>query len=898
MSVDGRTDFSHSTLGGAGSNALRTAELRVFLLRAATHIEQTIFPLLEKMLGELQQKIESSRSNVERQQLSDAFVALHKRKPLVQAQFSKQLREAIERELTPVGSPNKPTIADISVQGLAIVDDEQINEEIEAKRTALKILTHAEWELREATSYINALQGLEEMDQRQNPLRPEIISLVLHRALIGVSEDKSTIRLLENNLGESLSKAMSEGYRRVADDLKRRNVKPLEYAARQSEGTGYISGMDAGPSLSSPLEQTLIGGISQEIQAQTAMSLTQSLEGALSAVFGLAAGSGAAGVALAGSVPRYYGPSSYESADVGMDSQRGPMSRSGPSSGGGVYSRQGPDSIGGWSTSQGMNSRRQATSRLAEMLLDLRGRVWGAPTDVRSVSVRNARGFGDSGFADSTRNARSFASTEPFKPSTFGASTEGAMLNPVRAHLQQLQEATTGPFRMTIEVVALLFDEILSDKKLQPLAARLIARMQLPLLDVALTDPNLFTRPDHPLHALINRLGSAAAAFDIYESGPGQRFYAAALTIVEEILESDFQSLETYRNALDKLNAFLKHEALVDNPFHTDAAHMLASKEIASLMSRHLSKRTEPLVAGLSIPEFLKVFFSRTWVPAQVEAVLRFGEKSPESHRFSRLCSDLVWSIQPKISAEEKRQLVAALPHLMRDINEAFEMLKWPPLEQKEFRARLIEHQARAMKTLPEEEADNLRRIEESRQVINDLKNMSVPTLEELHATAMESASQEEFEYEFTDAEKSLTGYITFDELTLRPQTDVLLFDEVENALANNKTEENPVDKEEGSMNFPTIDAEVAQEQNRSLLPGLAYEVNIHGLKRKLRLAWISDMRSLYLFDDCSDAKRKTTLSARSLAHLWLTKAIDEFESEPLMGRAITAARKHLLAPH
>lgn len=533
------------------------------------------------------------------------------------------------------------------------------------------------------------------------------------------------------------------------------------------------------------------------------------------------------------------------------------------------------------------------------MLLDLRGKVWGAPTDVRSVSVRNARGFGDSGFADSTRSARSFASTEPFKPSSFGPMNEGAMLNPVKANLTQLQDATQEPYRLTIEIVALLFDALLLDKGIQPLVARLIARLQLPMLDVALSDPNLFVRPEHPLHALINRLGNTGAAFDVYESGPGQRFYAAALTIVEEILEGEFQALETYRSALDKLNAFIKNEASADNPFHADAARMLSLKETSLLLEQHLSQQVVPLIQEMPIQPFLKDFFLKTWVRAQVEAVLRYGEKSPESHRYSRMCSDLVWSVQPKQSVEEKRQLVAALPHLMRDVNEAFELLKWPPLAQKEFRARLIELQARAMKShSPSDDtpiSPETLDPDAGRRAIMALKSLAVPSLEELHANALSIGQLDTSQCTFYDLERSVTGYLSGDEVMSSSQIDLPLFDV---SLDKPQVQAEPEPKAQSEEAFPSLDDEIALEKNRSMLTGEAYEIRIAEVWRKMRLAWVTDMRSFYLFEDCAEVKRKCSLSSQTLMQLWSSDGIRLFEKQPLMARCIESTKQELLSRH
>jgi Protein of unknown function (DUF1631) len=889
-------DSEQPKMGAGFSQAesrLHAAELRAFMLRATVQVEQAVFPLLDGLLYDLQTRIERSRSNGERQQLSDAFVALHKRKPTVQAQFSKYLREFVEAEISKDPSSQQSySTAKINYQSLELVDDDLMAEEIEAKKTALKIDTSSEWELREVTALINALQELEELDVERNPLRPDVLSKALYRAMKSSADDSQTRRILVNSMGDALAKAMPGCYQKIAAELKKRNIKPLEYVARTSLGSGSMMGMDAGDQPARPLEQALLNEMTQEAQIHATMTLTESLQSTISTVFGLISQLGVPAQASLNS-GQAIAPGKGSSARVDAFYDSGYNSHAGPRSRGGTPSQQGPDSIRGWYSSQGTPSRRGPHSRLSDLLMDLRGTVWGAPTDVRSVSVRNARGFGDSGFADSVRNARSFASTETHRPSAFGPVSEGAMLNPVKAHLRQLQEATQEPFRMTIEIVAQVFDAILGDKFLQPLAARLIARLQLPLLDVALSDANLFARADHPLHALVNRLGATAIAFDVYESGPGQRFYAAALTVVEGILDSDFKALETYRTALDKLNAFVKHEGQPDNPFHADAAHILAIKEQAWQLEHHLSAQVTPVIEGMPIPTFLRDFFLQTWVRTQVEAVLRYGEKSPESHRFSRMCSDLVWSVIPKVTNEEKRQLVAALPHLMRDVNDAFSMLKWPALAQKDFRSKLIDHQARAMKwgeAAPDSASLPIPALptpESGQAAIAQLKGMTVPTLEEMQASMMGMHELAESRLNFTDVERIVTGFMSDDAVQQAASSDVPLFEQ-----ASSSTGQAPTSPP------PALDQEISLQQSRSMQTGDAYDICIAGVWRKYRLAWVSDLRGIYLFEDCKDVKSKLSLTAHTVMGLWQRDHIRPFEKQALMSRAIEATRLKLLAAH
>jgi hypothetical protein len=787
--------------------------------KAVAQIEGMISPVLDEILTELQTKAEKALTNADRQRYSEAFIQLHRQRPMVIAQFSRSLRELVERDMNEGAvSPAVATIESVAPTKLTLVDDAVISEEIEAKRISQKIESLAEWELRDLDALINSMQGLTEPDAKRNPLRPELVSRSLHRALQDAAQEQSTRNVLAGHLGDALSQAMRYSYGRIADDLKRRNIKPLGYVSRVSEGMGHLGGLDSGPAIA----KAPAASVSEEATAQVAVTLSQ----ALNAVFGVVG------------------------AATSRGAQHGKLAVPPDGELPAIEERMLAPAT--------MSKLRDILEQLNELAADARG---------------DASGFSDSGFSDSARRARSFAVTRPIQRGP-------AVANLVRAHQAELQASTNDEsFQRTIEVVAALFDHILSDASIAPLMARLIGRLQLPMLQVALRDPQLFVSPSHPLHALINRLGQAASAHDEYDAGPGQRMYAACLTIVEQVLEGDHLLMMTYEDALAKLSAFIKQEARTDSPSHADAARVLTLKELRLHLEHHMRKHVDPLVRQMPIEPYLREFLEKVWVAAQVEAVMRYGEKSGESMRFKRLCSDLIWSVQPKATADDRRQLVSALPYLMRDVNEAFALLRWPPMQQKEFRARLLENHAKVMKA--DEPGANAGAASE---LIEQLRNLTVPSIEVAPADDLAPGALAADDIDFTDVEKAQTGIMTEQDLLEAETVDVDIFGDT---LGSDTSElSDNIQKE--------IDTNSSIAMIMGMKPGLAYEIKMAGTWKKLRLSWVSDMQTFYVFVHSGDYKSRISLSGATLMRAWQRGSIRTHEQVALMARAIEATRHEL----
>ena len=155
-------------------------------------------------------------------------------------------------------------------------------------------------------------------------------------------------------------------------------------------------------------------------------------------------------------------------------------------------------------------------------------------------------------------------------------------VNLIRAHREELIQASTGKLdHMVIDVVGSLFDQILSDSRVPPQMAREIARLQLPVLRVALSDATFFSTRRHPVRRFINRIASLANAFDEFDIGPGAKFLTRVRKLVDEIVEGDFDQIELYAAKVAELERFIaeQNEGVVEQ---TGAAVVLDAEGIGA----------------------------------------------------------------------------------------------------------------------------------------------------------------------------------------------------------------------------------------------------------------------------------------------------------------------------
>jgi Protein of unknown function (DUF1631) len=271
-------------------------------------------------------------------------------------------------------------------------------------------------------------------------------------------------------------------------------------------------------------------------------------------------------------------------------------------------------------------------------------------------------------------------------------------VNLIRAHREELVQASSGKLdHMVIDVVGSLFDQILSDTRVPPQMARQIARLQLPVLRVALNDSSFFSSRRHPVRRFVNRIASLACAFDDFDAGPGKQFLARVSSLVQEIVEGDFDQITIYTHKLGALESFIAEQVQGDVQ-ETGAVSTLASKESELRLQQRYMLQLQAALAPIPMPAYLRDFLSQVWSQALVLTSSRDGADSERATRFRRVGRDLVMSVQPKGSPALRKKFLMQLPPLMKDLNEGMRLVGWSEAAQQDFFGQLLPAHAESLK--------------------------------------------------------------------------------------------------------------------------------------------------------------------------------------------------------
>lgn len=225
--------------------------------------------------------------------------------------------------------------------------------------------------------------------------------------------------------------------------------------------------------------------------------------------------------------------------------------------------------------------------------------------------------------------------------------------------------ATPGqPAAVAVDTLALIFSIIFETWDLPDTVKTAIGRLQAPLIKLAFFDASLFSDADHPARRLINDMARAASGLprNLSRAHPVSSRLWQIAGKVKNTLQRDASVLEEPLAEVAALITTRNAGALAEaQPY----VAMLREKE-AREEARQAGARWLAAVEKRAGPEQILAFLRAHWLRVMETDWLEGGEQGDAWREDEATVTDLLASVQPKATPEERTALARAVPGLLR----------------------------------------------------------------------------------------------------------------------------------------------------------------------------------------------------------------------------------------
>ncbi|WP_332777177.1 DUF1631 family protein [Polaromonas sp.] len=234
------------------------------------------------------------------------------------------------------------------------------------------------------------------------------------------------------------------------------------------------------------------------------------------------------------------------------------------------------------------------------------------------------------------------------------------------------QAASTSSEKATIEIVALMFQSILAEDRIPPAIRVWFARLQMPVLRVAISEPEFFGSLQHPARRLIDRMGSCVLGFDAAVSG------GALETEIKRVVQVIEQYPETGRRVFqlvyDEFQKFLS-KFLSEQGSAARVVSVAQQVEQKETMVIQYTIEMRSMLNDMPVREEIREFLFKIWAEVLAIAAMRNGPQHPETVTLKQAAADLVWAASAKPNRNDRARVIADLPKLLQLLRQGMAML-------------------------------------------------------------------------------------------------------------------------------------------------------------------------------------------------------------------------------
>jgi len=229
------------------------------------------------------------------------------------------------------------------------------------------------------------------------------------------------------------------------------------------------------------------------------------------------------------------------------------------------------------------------------------------------------------------------------------------------------QQAVSQVDEDTIDVIALLFEFILDDNVIPAPIRALLARLQIPMLKVAIADKTFFSKKNHPARQLLNSLAKMATGWSQNKNADQDVLYQQIESTVNTVLSQFDTDINIFNDLNLQLSQFIEqqeHNSTAVEKRITKASH--GQEKLAS-SQREVDQIIHQLLTEHSpLPKIVVTLIEDGWKHVLKLRLLQKGKDSDEWKEAVHLMHQLVWSVSPKSEASERKQLLETIPKLLK----------------------------------------------------------------------------------------------------------------------------------------------------------------------------------------------------------------------------------------
>lgn len=229
-----------------------------------------------------------------------------------------------------------------------------------------------------------------------------------------------------------------------------------------------------------------------------------------------------------------------------------------------------------------------------------------------------------------------------------------------------------------INLVAMFFDFVLDDSSLPVPIQALVARLQIPVLKVALNDKSFFSNQSHPVRRLINEIAAASIGWDDSDKSSQDSLFQTTEQLIHKILNGFHGDVSIFEQCLEELKKQVGEETKRSTLVEKRTSEAAFGKAKMDHARQQVQKLLWNRLHDTAMPALVWDLLVNDWQKLLIHTLLKFGQDCPEWVDALQLVDDLCWFCVRHSDEKSRQRMQRLVPQLTSRIEAGFIRLSLP----------------------------------------------------------------------------------------------------------------------------------------------------------------------------------------------------------------------------
>ncbi|MCY7387821.1 MAG: DUF1631 domain-containing protein, partial [Burkholderiales bacterium] len=239
---------------------------------------------------------------------------------------------------------------------------------------------------------------------------------------------------------------------------------------------------------------------------------------------------------------------------------------------------------------------------------------------------------------------------------------------------QALQEKLTRDEQVVSDIIIVMFDRLLADARMPYPLREIVARLQLPVLELALKDRSLLTQVHHPVRKLLDLIAEFGLTITVGMREEDDSTLRSVASIVDGLVMICNEVPDAFKLAFDRLDMLFYHheEASLLND---DNLRALERDEAAEFAGDQADREIALRLQNLRLPTAIGAFILTAWRDVLIHGYLKGGQRGDPWKLGLATLDNILMSMRESTPKAQRHRLATGLPHAVTSLLKGAEII-------------------------------------------------------------------------------------------------------------------------------------------------------------------------------------------------------------------------------